>query len=136
MAGWVNFPKAKEVPAVQHFDGRASSSGEQRTTDMKMEQITHRVDPSTAKKNGWTSEVQTVKLVSSLRGLRLAIARLVNDEHEMRKIGKTNVTGYEIEELFEYLVNGQPGSAEALVYSMSQVRGDLDKICDSMSAYC
>ena len=89
--------------------------------------MTHRVDPDTAKKNGWTAEMQTIKLASSSHGMRLSFARLVNDEHEMRKMGKTNITGFEIEELFEYLTNSQAGSAEDLVYSIARVRGTLTR---------
>ena len=130
MAGWANFPKTKEMPAVQHYDGRASSSGDQQATVMKIEKMTHRVDPDTAKKNGWTAEMQTIKLASSLHGMRLSFARLVNDEHEMRKMAKATVTGFEIEELFEYLTNSQAGSMEDLVYAIARVRGDLDEICN------
>ena len=124
MAGWAKMPKTKEV---QHNDGRASSSGSQQAVAVKMEELTVRVNHDTAKKNGWTPEMQTVKLASSLRGMRLSVARLLNDEHEMRKMAKNNISGFEIDELFEYLNNN--GIAQDLLYSIARVRGDLDEIC-------
>ncbi len=61
------FVEDQEGEAVQHYDGRASSSGSQQAVATKMEALTVRVDHDTAKKNGWNPELQTIKFASSLR---------------------------------------------------------------------
>ncbi len=77
--------------------------------------------------------MQTINLASSLRGMRLSVARLLNDEHEMRRIAKNKIDGFETDELFEYLNNN--GIAQDLLYSMARVRGDLDEICYRICQY-
>ncbi len=121
MAAWASSSKSQQADAVKHYDGRASSSVSQQAIAVKMEALTFRADQDTAKKNGWTLEMQTIKFASSLHAMCLSIARLLHDDHELRRIAANKLDGFEIEELFQYLTDNNV--AKDLLNYIYRVRG-------------